>query len=84
MAVGTAQLLDGKRCGEALRAEIAKGAAEVKARRGRAPHLAAILVGNDGASRTYVESKVKSCEQVGFRSTLVQLPETTTEDARPL
>ena len=80
MAVGTAQLLDGKRCGEALRAEIAKGAAEVKARRGRAPHLAAILVGNDGASRTYVESKVKSCEQVGFRSTLVQLPETTTEE----
>lgn len=80
MAVGSAQLLDGKRCGEALRAEIAKGAAEVKARRGRAPHLAAILVGNDGASRTYVESKVKSCEQVGFRSTLVQLPETTTEE----
>ncbi len=80
MAVGTAQLLDGKRCGEALRAEIAKGAAEVKARRGRAPHLAAVLVGDDGASRTYVESKVKSCEQVGFRSTLIHLPETTTEE----
>lgn len=80
-AAGTAvQLLDGKRCGEALRAEIAQGAAQVNAQRGRPPHLAAILVGNDGASRTYVESKVKSCEEVGFRSTLVQLPETTTEE----
>lgn len=76
----TYQLLDGKRCGDALREEIAKGAAEVKAQRGRAPHLAAVLVGDDGASKTYVESKVKACESVGFRSSLIRLPGTTTEE----
>lgn len=78
--VATYQLLDGKRCSEAVRADIAKSAAEVKAKRGRPPHLAAVLVGNDGASKTYVESKVKACEEVGFRSTLVRLPETITEE----
>ncbi|MBP6389901.1 MAG: bifunctional 5,10-methylene-tetrahydrofolate dehydrogenase/5,10-methylene-tetrahydrofolate cyclohydrolase [Flavobacteriales bacterium] len=78
--VATYQLLDGKRCGDALRAEIAKGALEVRSGRGRVPHLAAVLVGNDGASRTYVEAKVKACEEVGFRSSLITLPETTTED----
>ncbi len=76
----TYQLLDGKRCAEALYKEIAAKAAEVKSERGRAPHLAAVLVGNDGASKTYVESKVKACESVGFRSTLIRLPETITED----
>ncbi len=80
MAVDTYQLLDGKRCGDALRADIAQKAAEVKAARGRAPHLAAVLVGEDGASRTYVESKVKACESVGFRSTLIRLPESTSEE----
>lgn len=74
------QLLDGKRCGESLREKIRAGVAEVKASRGRVPHLAAVLVGNDGASRTYVESKVKACEEVGFRSSLIRMPETTTED----
>ncbi|MBK9273575.1 MAG: bifunctional methylenetetrahydrofolate dehydrogenase/methenyltetrahydrofolate cyclohydrolase FolD [Flavobacteriales bacterium] len=74
------QLLDGRRCSEALRARIAEEAAAVKARRGRPPHLAAVLVGSDGASRTYVESKVKACEEVGFRSTLITLPETITEE----
>lgn len=77
---GTPQLLDGKRCGDALKAEIAKEAAAVRLQRGRAPHLAAVLVGSDGASRTYVEAKVKACETVGFRSTLIKLPETITED----
>ncbi|HRH36981.1 MAG TPA: bifunctional 5,10-methylenetetrahydrofolate dehydrogenase/5,10-methenyltetrahydrofolate cyclohydrolase [Flavobacteriales bacterium] len=76
----TFQLLDGKRCSDALKAEIAKAAAEVKAGRGRAPHLAAVLVGSDGASKTYVEAKVKACESVGYRSTLIRLPETTTEE----
>ncbi len=76
----TYQLLDGKRCGDALRARIAEGAAKVKAEHGRAPHLAAVLVGDDGASKTYVESKVKACESVGFRSTLIRMPESTTED----
>jgi methylenetetrahydrofolate dehydrogenase (NADP+) / methenyltetrahydrofolate cyclohydrolase len=78
--VATYQLLDGKRCSEALKAQIAKGAADVKEARGRAPHLAAVLVGNDGASKTYVEAKVKACESVGFRSSLIRLPETITED----
>ena len=79
-ATTTYQLLDGKRCGDALRADIAAKAAVVKAERGRAPHLAAILVGNDGASKTYVESKVKACESVGIRSTLIRLPETISEE----
>ncbi len=78
--VATYQLLDGKRCGDSVRAEIAQGAAEVKAKRGYAPHLAAVLVGDDGASKTYVESKVKACESVGFRSTLIRLPESTNEE----
>ncbi len=78
--VTTHQLLDGKRCSEALKKDIAKAAADVKAARGKAPHLAAVLVGDDGASKTYVEAKVKACETVGFRSTLIRLPETITED----
>ena len=78
--VTTYQLLDGKRCGEALRVEITKGAAEVKAKRGRVPHLAAVLVGDDGASKTYVEAKVKACESVGFRSTLIRMPASTNEE----
>ncbi|MEZ4807835.1 MAG: tetrahydrofolate dehydrogenase/cyclohydrolase catalytic domain-containing protein [Flavobacteriales bacterium] len=76
----TFQLLDGKRCGQALRAEIAAGARQVATERGRPPHLAAILVGDDGASKTYVESKVKACESVGFQSTLIRLPEATREE----
>jgi methylenetetrahydrofolate dehydrogenase (NADP+)/methenyltetrahydrofolate cyclohydrolase len=45
----------------------------------KVPHLAALIVGNDGASLTYVGSKVKACERVGFESTLVKMPSTTTE-----
>ena len=74
------QLLDGKRCSDALKAGIAKGALEVKAARGRVPHLAAVLVGNDDASKTYVEAKVKACESVGFRSSVIRLPGTITEN----
>ena len=77
--VTTYQLLDGRAASKAIRAEIATKAAEVKARRGHSPHLAAVLVGDDGASRTYVESKVKACESVGFRSTLVRKPSDITE-----
>ncbi|HOZ41583.1 MAG TPA: tetrahydrofolate dehydrogenase/cyclohydrolase catalytic domain-containing protein, partial [Flavobacteriales bacterium] len=58
--VATHQLLDGIRASNAIRERIAQEAAGIKARRGRAPHLAAVLVGEDGASRTYVESKVKA------------------------
>lgn len=78
--VSTYQLLDGKSASEAIRGRIAQEAAEVKAQRGRAPHLAAVLVGSDGASRTYVDAKVKACETAGFRSTLIELGADTTEE----
>jgi methylenetetrahydrofolate dehydrogenase (NADP+) / methenyltetrahydrofolate cyclohydrolase len=64
------QLLDGKYVSEKLKLEIAAEAAEVLAARGRKPHLVAILVGNDGGSETYVASKMKNCEKVGFQSSL--------------
>ncbi|MBL7963305.1 MAG: bifunctional methylenetetrahydrofolate dehydrogenase/methenyltetrahydrofolate cyclohydrolase FolD [Flavobacteriales bacterium] len=73
------QRLDGRAASEAIRGRIAEGAARVRAQRGRAPHLAAVLVGDDGASLTYVTSKVKACEAVGFRSTLIRRPAATTE-----
>ncbi|MEZ4740412.1 MAG: bifunctional methylenetetrahydrofolate dehydrogenase/methenyltetrahydrofolate cyclohydrolase FolD [Flavobacteriales bacterium] len=77
--VVTHQLLDGKVASNAIRKEIATKAAKVKAERGRAPHLAAVLVGRDGASRTYVNAKVKACEKAGFRSTLIELDADTSE-----
>lgn len=68
------QLLDGKLTSEQIKTEIAAQVREIIARGGRAPHLAAILVGNDGASETYVNNKVLDCKQVGFESTLIRLP----------
>ena len=76
----TYRLLDGTECGMAVRSRIASATAEVLKARGRAPHLAAVLVGEDPASQTYVGSKVKACEEVGFRSTLLRRPATTTEE----
>lgn len=73
-------LLDGKKTSQDIKQEIA---AEVQSRKDKGlkiPHLAAVLVGNDGASMTYVNSKVKSCQQIGFNSTLIELPEETTEE----
>jgi len=64
------QLLDGKFVSEKLKEEIALEAAEILASTGRKPHLVAILVGNDGGSETYVASKMKNCEKVGFKSSL--------------
>ncbi|MBK9148720.1 MAG: bifunctional methylenetetrahydrofolate dehydrogenase/methenyltetrahydrofolate cyclohydrolase FolD [Flavobacteriales bacterium] len=77
--VATYQLLDGRACSDALKQRIALESAEVLAKRGRAPHLAAVLVGDDGASRTYVEAKVKACEAVGFKSSLIRLPASTAQ-----
>lgn len=74
------ELIDGKKTATAIKEEIAAEVAEIKAQGGKAPHLAAILVGNDGASETYVGSKVRSCEKVGFESTLIRLEETVSED----
>lgn len=73
------QLLDGKKTAEDIKSEIAAQVLIMKSNGEKAPHLAAVIVGNDGASLTYVGSKVKACERVGFESTLVKLPSTTSE-----
>jgi methylenetetrahydrofolate dehydrogenase (NADP+)/methenyltetrahydrofolate cyclohydrolase len=75
------QILDGKKISNQIKEEIAVEVAEMKERGEKVPHLAAVLVGNDGASLTYVGSKVRSCKKIGFESTLVHLPEDTTEEA---
>ena len=74
------QLLDGKKTANDIKEEIAQSVLEIKSKGGKIPHLAAIIVGNDGASQTYVSSKVKACQKVGFNSTLIELPEDTTEE----
>ncbi|MFJ1365695.1 bifunctional methylenetetrahydrofolate dehydrogenase/methenyltetrahydrofolate cyclohydrolase FolD [Capnocytophaga canimorsus] len=73
------KLLDGKKTSEDIKNEIAQEVKALKAQGKKVPHLAAVLVGNDGASLTYVGSKVKACQQVGFESTLIKLPTETTE-----
>lgn len=73
-------ILDGKKTSEDLKNEIAEEVKAMKDRGEKVPHLAAVLVGNDGASLTYVGSKVKACERIGFESTLIRLPEETTEE----
>ena len=72
-------LLDGKKTAAELKQEIALQVEKLKNDGKKVPHLAAILVGNDGASQTYVNAKVKACELVGFESTLVRLSEETSE-----
>ncbi|MDD7914260.1 bifunctional methylenetetrahydrofolate dehydrogenase/methenyltetrahydrofolate cyclohydrolase FolD [Polaribacter ponticola] len=73
-------LLDGKKTSADIKEEIALDVRELKNRGNKTPHLAAVIVGNDGASITYVNAKVKACERVGFESTLIRLPEETTEE----
>ena len=73
------QLLDGKATSKSIKDELAQKVEEIKSNGGKVPHLAAVLVGNDGASQTYVNAKVKACEQIGFGSTLIHLPEETPE-----
>ena len=75
------RLLDGKSTANTIKEEIKEKVSEMKSQGERVPHLAAVLVGNDGASLTYVGSKVKSCEYVGFESTLIRLEEDITEQA---
>lgn len=74
-------LIDGKKTSAEVKAEIKKDVEDFKAKGGKTPHLAAILVGNDGASETYVASKVRSCEEVGFNSTLERMDADTSEEA---
>ena len=74
------QLIDGKIIAEQIKAEIKKEVEEIKKAGGKIPHLAAILVGNDGASDTYVTHKAKDCEQVGFKSTVLRFEDTISEE----
>jgi len=74
------KILDGKIISEQVKLELAEAVTSMVSEGHRAPHLAAILVGNDGASETYVGCKVKSCEQIGFGSTLVRLPSDVSEE----
>ncbi|MBT8283355.1 MAG: bifunctional 5,10-methylene-tetrahydrofolate dehydrogenase/5,10-methylene-tetrahydrofolate cyclohydrolase, partial [Muriicola sp.] len=73
-------ILDGKKISNQIKDEIATEVAQMKERGEKVPHLAAVLVGNDGASLTYVGSKVRSCKRIGFESTLKHLPEDTSEE----
>lgn len=73
------QLLDGKKVSEDIKNEIAEEVKKMKEKGEKVPHLAAVIVGSDGASLTYVASKVKACERVGFESTMVRMPNTTSE-----
>jgi len=66
------QILDGKKVSQAVKDQLKIDVAQLFTEGKKVPHLAAILVGNDGASETYVASKVKSCEEVGFKSTLIR------------
>ena len=72
------ELIDGKKISEELQEEIAEAVKELKIQGKKQPHLAAVLVGNDGGSETYVASKIKACERVGFKSTLIRhVPDVT-------
>ena len=74
------QLIDGKATATAIKAEIAEEVKQIVANGGKQPHLAAVLVGHDGGSETYVKNKVIACEQCGFKSTLIRFEEDVTEE----
>ena len=74
------QLIDGKKISLDIQDEIALEVKKMLAAGSKQPHLAAILVGNDGGSETYVSSKIKACERVGFKSTLLRFPDTASEE----
>ena len=73
------EIIDGKLISAQVKAELQIEVDKIKAEGGKIPHLAAILVGDNGASETYVASKIKSCEQIGFKSTLIRRDSTSTE-----
>ncbi len=79
-ATDQAHILDGKALSEKIKQEIAAEVSDWVSQGNRAPHLAAVLVGQDGASRTYVDHKVKSCARVGFQSTLIEKPDDITQE----
>ena len=73
------QLIDGKATAAAIKAEIAEEVKDIMAKGGKQPHLAAVLVGHDGGSETYVKNKVLACEACGFKSTLIRFEDDITE-----
>lgn len=73
------KLIDGKAIADQIKEEIAAEVAALKTSGQKTPHLAAVLVGNDGGSQTYVNAKMKACEKVGFHSSLITYPETVSE-----
>ncbi len=74
------QLIDGKAVAAQIKQEIAGEVVQIKANGGKTPHLAAVLVGHDGGSETYVAAKVRACEEVGFKSTLIRYEDDVTEE----
>ena len=74
------QIIDGKATAAAIKAEIAEEVRQIVARGGKQPHLAAVLVGHDGGSETYVKNKVLACEACGFKSTLLRYEDDITEE----
>lgn len=74
------KLIDGKAVAAQVKKEIAAEVAQIKAAGGKIPHLAAVLVGHDGGSETYVASKVKTCEELGFKSSLIRYENDVTEE----
>jgi len=74
------KLLDGKAVSAQMKQEMAEEVARIKAAGGKIPHLAAILVGHDGGSETYVASKVKTCNEIGFKSSLIRYEADVTEE----
>ena len=75
-----AHIIDGKKIAAAVRAEIAERARKLTERTGIVPGLAVIIVGEDPASKVYVRNKKKACEEAGFRSLVIELPEDTSEE----
>lgn len=73
------EIIDGKRISDEIKAEIAEEVSKLKEEGKKIPHLAAVLVGHDGGSETYVASKVKACELVGFKSTLIRFEDNVSE-----
>ena len=74
------QKLDGKQLSQTLKDELKAEVEKLTAEGKRPPHLAAILVGDDGASQTYVNHKIRACEYVGYRSTMIRLPDSISQD----
>ena len=74
------QLIDGKATANAIKEQIAEEVAQIVANGGKQPHLAAVLVGHDGGSETYVKNKVLACEKCGFKSTLIRYEDNVTEE----